>query len=220
MKNLDYRKYDLKKYNFHEQVSLKLGSVLESLHTVTKDSSVIVGLKQQQHTDWHNLFYKNIRSSEFLATYQSFVIEYIKPYFNASEIVYQKVPTFRIQYPHNTAVSEFHKDSDYSHSKQEVNFFVPLTSCKNTNAPWVETEIGSKEYCPMEAELGDFVIWDGANLMHGNKVSVENWTRVSFDFRAMTLEAYKEHEKDVIKSGKESVSESIPMILGEYYEKV
>jgi ectoine hydroxylase-related dioxygenase (phytanoyl-CoA dioxygenase family) len=220
MKSPDYRRYDLKKYNFHEQVSLKLGSTLEYLHTVTKNSSVIVDLKKQQHTDWHKLFYNNIRDSEFLKTYKSFVIEYIKPYFNTSEIIYQKVPTFRIQYPHNTAIAEFHKDSDYAHSKEEVNFFVPLTSCKDTNAIWVESDIGSKKYLPMEADPGDFVIWDGANLMHGNKVSVEHWTRVSFDFRAMTLAAYEAHEQDVIKSGKESVVGSVPMLLGEYYEKI
>ena len=217
---MQYKKYDATKYNFAEHLKNKFGQTLEDLHNVTEDSNVIADLKSQQHTKWHKIYYNNIRKSDFLRMYREFVAEYVKPCFGDKQIVYQKVPTFRIQYPHNTAVAEFHKDSDYAHSKKEVNFFIPLTECKDTNAIWVETELGSENYKPMQSSFGEFVMWDGANLKHGNKVSEETWTRVSFDFRVLTLEDYYDHEKDVLENNKQSVVGGVPMLLGEYYDKL
>ena len=91
-----------------------------------------------------------------------------------------------------------------------------MTECVNTNAIWVESSPGKEDYFPMESNYGEYIIWDGANCRHGNKVSSESFTRVSFDFRAMKYIHYLEHEK--LKN--KSIHASVNMVVGEYYDSV
>ena len=44
-----------------------------------------------------------------------------------------------------------------------------MTRSENTNTVWVESEPNKKDFKPMEAEYGEYVVWDGANCKHGNK---------------------------------------------------
>ena len=77
--------------------------------------------------------------------YKRFIENEIRPFFNES-IIYQKIPTFRTQVPNNLSVAEWHKDSDYSHSRSEVNIFLPLTSAHDDATVWTESKEGKEDY--------------------------------------------------------------------------
>ena len=59
-------------------------------------------------------------------------------------------------------------------------------------------------------------LWSTAEGQEKNKENDENFTRVSFDFRAMLYSDYEEHER----ADKKSVNANVRMILGEYYESI
>ena len=116
----------------------------------------------------------------------------------------------------NFSVGLWHKDKDYSHNELEVNFFISITDSINTSAVWVESIEDRGDYKPLNAKYGEYVIWNGSNLKHGNKENKEGVTRVSFDFRVMRYSDYNFEER----ANKESIHAKEPMIIGEYYEEL
>ena len=94
-----------------------------------------------------------------------------------------------------------------------MNFFVPLTKAFDSNTVWVESEEGKEDFAPMNARYGEFYMWDGANLKHGNKKNETGSTRVSFDFRVLPRSKY-------VESGKKSVTQGMPFEIGQYYEEL
>ena len=54
----------------------------------------------------------------------------------------------------------------------------------------------------MNADYGDFFIWDGANLKHGNEINTTGKSRVSLDFRFIPKRLYKKSNKKSINAGK------------------
>ena len=44
--------------------------------------------------------------------------------FLIEKIVYQAKPTLRVQFPGNKAVGGWHRDRDYNHPIDEINFWV------------------------------------------------------------------------------------------------
>ena len=44
----------------------------------------------------------------------------------------------------------------------------------------------------MNAEYGEYYIWDGANLKHGNKMNESDISRFSVDFRVLPYSKYDE----------------------------
>ena len=97
------------------------------------------------------------------------------------DILYQKIPTFRAQVPNNISVAEFHKDKSYSHNPREVNVFLPITIAKDTSTIWVESQEDLGDYKPMNAEYGEYYIWNGSNFKHGNKINDTGMTRFSVE---------------------------------------
>ena len=69
----------------------------------------------------HNEYYRDIENSDFFH-FEKFVRTEIPKFFNNESFVYQRVPTFRVQHPNNLSVHYWHKDKDYSHSTDEINF--------------------------------------------------------------------------------------------------
>jgi len=211
-----YFKYDTEKYKFKEHLSNMLGRAdLENLHD-SVNYSELFDMKTEQSTIYHKEFYRQVRGSKFLDTYNKFIEYVAKPHFDGDKIVFQKIPTFRTQFLNNISVGKWHRDRDYSHSVDERNFYLSITDSVDTNAVWAESEEGKKDYKPLNTEYGEYIIWDGANCEHGNKENKENFTRVSFDFRCMSYSDYEEHER----AGKKSVHAKVKMVLGEYYEVV
>jgi len=148
-----------------------------------------------QSTHYHRKFYELAREEKFKQIYTAFIIETIKPYFENKPIVYQTIPTFRLHFPGNIAVGEYHRDRDYRDNEwasqvKEVNFFLPFTKASGTNTIWVESEEGKEDFYPIISDYGKVIAWDGCNLLHGNKTNEESSTRVSMDFRVMLYENY------------------------------
>jgi ectoine hydroxylase-related dioxygenase (phytanoyl-CoA dioxygenase family) len=147
-----------------------------------------------------------------------FLREYIKPRFGYGdeEIVYQKIPTFRVQLPGNVAVGDWHKDKDYrnlewANKVQEVNYYLPFTNAYGTNTIWTESEEDKGDFKPIEIDYGQCVEWYASKLTHGNKDNLTSITRVSMDFRVIPMSRYVESKHTTINT-------KTPFSIGEYYE--
>jgi hypothetical protein len=210
MNNLNYK---IKKYDFKKIVCEYLN--IDDLENLSIENNNLLSEGNDQSTFYHRQFYFNLDNDEdkkFKKLYDKFIIEFISPLFE-DRFIYQTYPTFRIHYKKNIAVFEFHKDKDYNHNPKTINFFLPLTKCYDTNTIWIETEENKEDYSPIICEYGNLIMFDGANLKHGNKINETEQTRVSFDFRVLL-------EKDYIPNEKNSKSKNKKLIIGEYYQKL
>jgi ectoine hydroxylase-related dioxygenase (phytanoyl-CoA dioxygenase family) len=86
-----------------------------------------------------------------------------------------------------------------------------LTPVWGTNTIWIEQNQGKADYVPVEMAPGQLLVFDGVNLMHGNKLNDTGSTRVSFDFRCVPMSRYEPTEKRTVSSG-------IRLALGEYFD--
>jgi ectoine hydroxylase-related dioxygenase (phytanoyl-CoA dioxygenase family) len=149
--------------------------------------------------------------------YDEFILNVVKPLYN-EQIVYQAIPTFRVAYPNNIAVGEFHKDKHYRNGEwaamvKEDNFFLPFTDAYDTNTIWVESEEDKGDYDPMNCNYGEIIQWDGCNLSHGNKINITGKARVSVDFRVIKYSNY-------VPSEYESINTKIKFQIGGYYKTI
>lgn len=215
---MKYIKYNTKKYNFREQIQKYYNVGLESFHLV--EDYELRTRETDQQTIFHKTFYDSWdKDSELQRIYDEFMLKVVKPLFNNDEIVYQAKPSYRVQLVNNLGVGEFHKDSKYREDKEwvkkikERNFYLPLTDAKDTSTIWVESEPDKGDYSPMNSKYGDLVMWDGANLTHGNKQNKTKSTRVSIDFRVMSKNNY-------IDTNAVSINTKIPFKIGGYYKTI
>lgn len=208
--------YDTKKYNFVDIVADAFGvQNLDQVHTISKDElNIPTDPSEDQKTLFHKIFYNLYEQDEcqFLNLYKDFIIELANKHFSGINIAYQTRPTFRVHVPNNIAVAKWHKDKAYNHSNKEVNVFLPLTRAFDTNTIWAESEEDKGDYSPMEAGVGEYYIWNGANLLHGNKENKTGVSRASLDFRIISLDNFS-------YSGT-SVTTKVPMKLGHYWSKL
>lgn len=207
--------YDRHNYDFVREIQkLYLVSDLSEIHNQWDKAHLyeeVTGPGEDQQTVYHKRFYEGAKSNtNFYTVYNSFLRNIISPIFD-DNILFQKIPTFRVQPPDHIAVTAYHKDKDYSHSEHEVNFYLPLTKAWETNTIWVETDINSKVFCPIEANVGEVIMWDGANLLHGNKKNDTGKTRISIDFRVLLVSEFCEND-DI------SIANKTPMNIGGYWE--
>ena len=207
-----YQFLDIVEYWFEQESILPI-SGLSNLHY-----HKIYDLFDREHdqsTIWHKCFYEKIRRDEsFDNYYMKFLEDKIKPRFG-EEIVYQKIPTFRVHLPGNVSVGEFHKDKhyrdgDWADKVQELNYFVPLTKAYGTNTVWAETEEDLGDFQEIRANIGDCIEWSATKLTHGNKKNITRRTRVSFDFRVIPMSRY-------IESNHLTINTKIPFGIGGYY---
>ncbi len=182
----------------------------------------IVTQQTDQSSDWHKKWYSSDISS-FLKKYTSFIIRDIYPitqlmWGRKEGLLYQTKPTIRFHYPNNLAVGEYHRDRDYSHNPAEINVFLPITNAYDTNTFWLEIPGMQEEddfydqFQSVDASYGQFVLFDGANLEHGNEINETPDTRVSFDFRIL------QPSKHI--PGKFSKAQHKAMEIGEYWTKL
>ena len=106
---MEWIDYQISKYNFRETIEEILGKKdLEHIHQYCNYELYKKGT--DQHTEWHKLFYK--QKEKFLDSYEKLIYDVIKPSFGEN-IVYQKIPTFRIQLVNNLGVFEFPMNTKY-----------------------------------------------------------------------------------------------------------
>jgi hypothetical protein len=203
--------YDTGMYNLKELMHDILDEKDLSQIGVEEEHELYDNPHKDQSSKYHKKYYKNV-TSKFFEVYDKLASEIATKIFPDARVAYQRKPTFRIHLKDNLAVGEFHKDKAYSHDTEEVNVFLPLTPAYGNNTIWVESEEDKGDYQPMNCDLGQYIVWDGANLMHGNKLNDTSGTRVSIDFRFIKL-------NDIKDTGKESISTGTPMTLGKYWKE-
>jgi hypothetical protein len=170
--------------------------------------------EEDQGTKYHKLYYNNCKE-QILELYDKFILNVIRPLYD-EEIVYQKIPTFRLHFPGNIAVGEYHKDKwyrdkDWHEEVCELNYYLPFTKAYGTNTIWVESEEDKGDYKAMDVEYGECIQWNGANLTHGNKQNLTNTTRVSVDFRIIPYSKYK-------PSNHGAINTKVEFAIGGYYK--
>ena len=223
--------YDVKKFNFIE-IFLKYFENyniknIENFHKNVPQKLLpnkMVTVENDQDHDIYKYLYKidngfdlsnDCQSSNFLKTYNSFVYFIAKNIFKES-LVFQKRPTLRIMFPNNMAVGGFHRDREYNHPLEEINIWVPITSASKTNTIWLESSFDKNDYQPANLEYGQFLIFD-SGLKHGNKVNLENKTRLSFDFRVIPLSKWNPPTSSKISK---SLNQKLKFSLDDYYDLV
>jgi ectoine hydroxylase-related dioxygenase (phytanoyl-CoA dioxygenase family) len=208
--NTDIYNYDTSLYQFKELVCKILNvDDLEKLHEFGQYG--VFSREQDQSSKWHRLFYDNF--SEFNDLYLKFIKEFIKPLFGGEQLVYQKTPTFRVHLVNNLSVGEFHKDSDYGHGTNEINFWLPFVDTFSTNTIWVESGPELEDYTPKSLDYGEILKFDGANLLHGNKINDTGITRVSVDFRVVKYSEF-------VPSDNTSINTNIKFDIGGYFDVI
>jgi ectoine hydroxylase-related dioxygenase (phytanoyl-CoA dioxygenase family) len=202
--------YDTKKFQFKEIIESILGvDNLYGLHKLKEYG--VFSREKDQSTDWHKLYYSKFNEL-FYPTYVELIKELAKS-FDYKTIIYQKIPTFRTHLVNNLAVGEWHRDRTYNHGSSEVNFWMPFTDTNEFNTIWMESKEGLEDFMPYTVKYGEILVFDGANLMHGNKTNSSSSTRVSVDFRLVDQEKFVPNQAG-------SINTNVSFDLGGYFEKI
>ena len=206
--------YDRNRFPFKEKLQHLFE--VDNLQTLN-DSIEVLSREKDQSTKYHTLYYNWAHTEEFISMYEEFILNVIKPLYN-EQIVYQSIPTFRVAYPNNIAVGEYHKDkwyrdADWAVEVDEDNFFLPFTDAFDTNTIWAESQEDKGDYSPMNCNYGEVIQWDGSNLTHGNKINTTGKARVSIDFRVMKYTNYKPSEQG-------SINTKTKFQIGGYYKAI
>ncbi len=202
--------YDTTQFPFRETVlSLLDESSLELLHITDKID--LLSRDKDQSTKWHRKYYDNFQE-KFFSLYQKFII-HLSKCFNYNSIIYQKIPTFRVHQVGNLGVGEWHKDKTYNHGSAEINFWLPFTDTYGTNTIWSESAEDKKDYQPYSVKYGEVLVFNGANLMHGNKINDTDKTRVSIDFRLVDPLQFVSNENS-------SINGITKFTIGGYFEQI
>ena len=172
--------YDTKKYPFRDVVCEILEvDDLKTIHKIHYDENYkrenyLKGVGGAlQETYFHKKFYEN--KEKFLKIYRSFIKDVISKSFEES-ILYQSTPTFRIQAHDSVSVigldhteqskqlgiEGLHRDEDYNHSDDEMNFFLPFVDTNSQNTVWAESEPDKGDYSPFLLKYGEVKMWRGA----------------------------------------------------------
>jgi ectoine hydroxylase-related dioxygenase (phytanoyl-CoA dioxygenase family) len=205
--------YDTQKFPFREIVSdmLEINDTrLEDLHLL--EQYELLSREQDQKTKWHKRYYDKFHTN-FLPTYIE-LVKSIKESFNYQELIYQQIPTFRVQLGNgNVAVGEWHKDKTYEHGTTEVNFWMPFVNTNPFNSIWAESSEDKGDYKPYLVNYSEILVFSGANLLHGNKKNESNETRVSVDFRLVDPNKF-------VPNSKGSINMNSVFDIGGYFEKL
>jgi len=203
--------YNLEKYDLVSEIRELFNCYdLSRIHEIYRSDFDVLTFETDQATVFHKIFYSMSRDANFYMHYKNFVKDNISPLFS-EKIIYQRIPTFRTQVPNNLSVAAWHRDSDYSHSKEEWNIFLPLTEAYDTNTIWSETVRDKGDFSPLAASPGQYYLWQGSDLLHGNKINETGKSRVSIDFRVMPISHYKDNNRI-------STSNKTKMIIGDYFD--
>ena len=146
----------------------------------------------QQNNNTEILFNKFIKSDVFLDVYKQFIKKYVSVLYD-SQLAHQIYPVGRIVYKDKLNMYKFHKDKWYRKNTiysdiQIENIFLPFTNAFDSNSIWVESQEDKYDFTSIKCDYGQFVHWDGNNLLHGNVINKSGNSRVSIDFRVYKYE--------------------------------
>lgn len=216
------------KYNFTENLN-NLHFLLENLPNEEKKELLTIPLlgindrKSRFVKDYYSFVDNNER---FNICYMAFMKDIIKRLFPQEDyILYQKTPNLRISFPGTTAIGRrdsdpseeiigLHKDGDFGHSDQEINFIIPITEMYDTNSIYYEknpnanTEI--EDFENLVLVKNTFFKCFFNKQRHYNKINDTGKTRISLDIRIIPFSKYE-------KSDKQSISSQKKLELGDYF---
>jgi hypothetical protein len=211
--------YDKEKYRFTQEAE-KIFSVsdLSSLHESRSDMfpNYDLGFHNEVKTDYHKEFYATLnddsRNQELKKSYDLFVDEVVSKHIQGS-FCYQSFPSFRVHLPGKRAVNKWHYDSDddHLHPEWEINFQIALTDSFDTQAMWIESIPGLKDFTPVNLRENQFAIFNGNKCKHGNMPNETDLTRVSMDFRVLPFDRYDP------ASSRASAERGNKFVIGGYY---
>lgn len=191
--------YDTSKYPFRKIIQKILNQ--QNLEQIHKNFDFfLLERDKDQSTEFHKLFYSEYEASGFKDLYEKFITTYVCKELE-TKVINQTKPTFRVHMHDNLGVGEFHRDSDYQHPLEEINFLVPVTKAHETSTVWIETQPDKKDFMPINLEYGQCLVFRGGLLTHGNKINNTGDTRVSFDFRVIPESLFKPSQGASINSG-------------------
>lgn len=228
--------YEPKKHRFSQQIyditsffekysKTVLGCNLETLHQCFDVSKVGEDIKDISRQEACDFFYEIMPQSRtycrnkaieversfgtnFTQLYEKLIAQVINRIGTGDKYYFQKNPTVRVQFPGVNTSSIKHRDSDFGHPKNELNFWVPMTRIKKTTNLWFD--LNGVDRC-VDLKLGELVAFDG-DILHFTKSNRGKATRVSFDFRLLKEVDYQQAEE------KKSIAQNISFKT-EYYEK-
>ena len=148
-------------------------------------------------------------------TKEKFIKEVLKPLFTEeTELIYQKLPSFRVNQPGGKAIYVPHCDGDklHKHPAGEINVFMPLTKSFGNNSMYVESIPGLGDYNSVDLDYGEVFMFYGNRQRHLNKYNDTEKTRCSFDLRVIPPANYDDSYE------LESVTMSNKFIVGGYYD--
>lgn len=194
--------YNVRNYPFRELFCrLQRQYHLEMVHLLKGFENVGTTPGSDNNSEWHNRFYENMRGSEFMDCYKEFIALTVRPMSN-EPLVYQRYPTLRYQIPNGLGVAAYHVDSEYNHPIEELNIWLPFTHARETRSIWIESEPGKKDYQPQDVRYGEFIVFEGGKLSHGNEPNTTGETRVSIDMRVIPLSVWKPSKMKGLAHGK------------------
>jgi len=165
--------YDITEFNFKEQLQTVLNtSNLDNL---------------DENKDIERLYSDYLSGKQIIDMYVQFIRKYITELYNGV-IAYQTKPVCRLVYKNKLNMHKLHKDKWYRkntiYSDMQIdNIFLPFTNAFDTNTIWTESVEDQHDFSPIKCDYGQFVHWDGNNLLHGNVINKSGNSRVSIDFR-------------------------------------
>ena len=95
----------------------------------------------------------------------------------------QAIPTYRFGLPDNRWVGSYHRDSDFGHGEYELNAICALTLMHNSAALHVEQNAGDHDFKPLNLEMGEVILFDHIDRLHGCPLNREEVSVASIDFR-------------------------------------
>lgn len=160
-------------------------------------------------TDTHHRFYS--QHSQQQGLYLSLCQRVIQ---RIGEPCYvQRIPTYRFGLPGNRWVGNFHRDSDFGHSCYELNAICALTPMHATAALHVEQTTGARDFLPLELEVGELILFDHIDRLHGCPINREQVSVASVDFRFVPVRFADE----AFRSDATSINTGTAFLPGHYF---
>ena len=182
IKHLQKFRYDTQKYEFKELLE-KLYCIenIAELHKYVPEMNQSK-LANDSSSIFHKIFYGTYEGSDIQRAYIQFLENEIKENVG-EEFYYQQIPCIRIGMPQQKWLDKFHKDSDFNHPKQEINFNIAITKSEGTAGLQIEETPKNGNYIALEQEYGEYTRIDHINCRHGSIANIEQYTFASLDFR-------------------------------------
>lgn len=201
---------NLKLKNRFKSIDKPIYKLNHNYFNVKNDQANLLTNYFYQIDPYFNLNNKKSKRGKFISIYQE-LIYFLESEIFKEKIIFQKRPTLRIQLHETISVGGYHRDRDYGHPKESINFWLPFCDTKKTNSLWLESKKDLKDFKPKKVKYGEILTFD-SSLKHGVELNKENITRISMDFRVMKKKDYKNFKTFSPKN-------KIQFNIGNYYDE-